>query len=87
MSFRVKLRIKSVNPCYPVKPAPASPNFGRPLRTNQELLDGLYEAAKRMPPLGPEWVRRFDHGNLTYRGPNTCFLWNGVAPINHSAVH
>lgn len=55
MSFRVKLRIKSVNPCYPVKPVPAALAFP-PIKTDPELLRFLYEAAKQaMPPQINPW--------------------------------
>jgi len=62
MSFRVKLRIKSVNPCYPVKPAPVQAQLPQ-LKTNPELLKAIYEAAKSMRPIGEDaWTRRWARG-------------------------
>lgn len=90
MSFRVKLRIKSVNPCYPVKPAPASPDLPQ-IKTGPELLRLLFEAAKKMPPLGEgQWTRRWmDSPGLpdprftptctVNTPPNDWYIRNGVA--------
>jgi hypothetical protein len=58
MSFRVKLRIKSVNPCYPVKPVPAQAQLPQ-IKTDPELLRLLYEAAKQSRPAGDYWTRRW----------------------------
>jgi hypothetical protein len=86
MSFRVKLRIKQLksNPDLLSRLVEAAQRDAvrRPNRYQE-----LYDQAKLWPdgnqcvPVD-DWVRRFGHGNLPYRGPNTCFLWNGIAPIN-----
>lgn len=59
MSFRVKLRIKSVNPCYPVKPAPVRSQLPQ-IKTDADLLRDLYEAAKRVSPArNDDWAQRW----------------------------
>lgn len=60
MTFRIKLRIKSVNPCYPVKAAPVSVFPSLRDVTDPDLLRRLYEAAKSMRPIGEgPWTRRW----------------------------
>lgn len=77
MSFRVKLRIKSVKPLkLPV---------GDP-----ELVRRLYEAAKQeQPDRFHEWRPRWDCSRTQDWTPApgvTYMLWNGGAPISQSVV-
>lgn len=59
MSFRVKLRIKSVKPY--IAPVPSLPLGTLPkIETGEKLLRDLYEAAKTMRPIGGgPWTRRW----------------------------
>jgi len=87
MSFRVKLRVKS----YKTDPdllARLVEAAKREAARQPNRYQELYDQAK-LWPRGNECVpvdhwKRFWHGNLPYTGPNTCFLWNGVDPINRA---
>lgn len=80
MSFRVKLRIKSVNPCYPNKLAPVS--VFPPMReaTDPGLLRRLYEAAIARPLEGDQWTRRWAVG------PNLPDPRNVAVNVNGNGV-
>ena len=89
MSFRVKLRLKQM------KPLRTDPNLLKLLieAARRKAEDDWKKAYADLPlwPKGNECIpvddwRRSWHGNLPYHGPNTCFLWNGIDPVNRSGV-
>jgi hypothetical protein len=77
MSFRVKVRIKRLKPLK----LPAG---------DPDLLRRLYEAAKQVRPepfqeWHPQWDAQRTHDWARPPGV-TYLLWNGIDPINWSAV-
>lgn len=95
MSFRVKLRIKNIktNPDLLRRLVEAA---RREAEQKPSRYQDDFDRVMRMPKgnecvPSDDWVRRWQspnltdltrYGNLPSRGPNSCFLWNGVSPIN-----